>query len=101
MHALTPVPGLLGSVLLLRCEWHDTSLKPLSMAVCLPPVATRNLQDYYEMGDVLGNGGFGSVYSGRCVRTGQTVGGTFICGSRYILSNIRQAITFVANKSSL
>ena len=63
---------------MLRCEWHDTSLNPLSTSVCLPPIATRDLQDYYEIGDVLGNGGFGSVYSGRCIRTGQTVGDGFV-----------------------
>lgn len=33
----------------------------------------RRLLDYYELGDVIGEGGFGSVCAGTCRQNGDTV----------------------------
>ena len=47
------------------------------LSVCVSPVKRpprRKLEDCYEIGLVLGNGGFGSVYSGKSLTTGENVG---------------------------
>ena len=41
----------------------------------------RRLLDYYQLGDTIGNGGFGAVYAGMCKTTGQSV--SIILGQNY------------------
>ena len=41
--------------------------------VCGVSVVTASIKDLYKMGPTLGVGGFGTVLSGRCKRTGQKV----------------------------
>ena len=60
---------------------YDTMyiLWTLSVAICClystakEPIKQRKLEDFYEVGLVLGNGGFGSVYSGKSLATGDNV----------------------------
>jgi len=50
---------------------HSCCLLHLPVAPTAP--VERRLFDCYELGDVIGNGGFGSVYSGTSRATGDTV----------------------------
>ena len=50
---------------------HSCCFLPLPVAPTTP--VERRLFDCYELGDVIGNGGFGSVYSGTSRATGDTV----------------------------
>ena len=60
-------------------SYHLSSLSPtliFSLPLSFPHLHTvdmRRLQDYYELGETIGNGGFGAVYAGTSLISGNPV----------------------------
>ena len=53
--------------------FHSHISLSLSLSLSLSPVDLRRLQDYYEFGETIGNGGFGAVYAGTSLLSGNPV----------------------------